>query len=208
MPKAKRVLGPHERCRRDDERLATFTRLPSRAHSHPLPRICLGDFFIHGIGGGKYDEVTDAIIRNFFGIEPPAYQVLSATLHLPLPAFPATDEDVTRAERRVRDLRWNPHMFVTSGKGGELVERHAALSANEPPYRDHTAREVWFRELQQVKVKMRTLVSIQAQDAEAELARLRAEAAANAILKRRDYSWVLYPEATLRPFMQRFLDLQ
>src|SRR5262249_26691973 len=23
-------------------------------------RVCLGDFFIHGIGGGKYDEVTDA----------------------------------------------------------------------------------------------------------------------------------------------------
>ena len=33
-------------------------------------RVCLGDFFIHGIGGGKYDEVTDAIIRDYFGIEP------------------------------------------------------------------------------------------------------------------------------------------
>ena len=36
-------------------------------------RLCLGDFFIHGIGGGKYDEVTDAIIRDYFGVEPPAY---------------------------------------------------------------------------------------------------------------------------------------
>src|SRR5262249_28308050 len=53
-------------------------------------RVCLGDFFIHGIGGGKYDEVTDTIIREYFGIEPPAYQVLSATLHLPLPCFPST----------------------------------------------------------------------------------------------------------------------
>ncbi len=78
-------------------------------------RVCLGDFFIHGIGGGKYDEVTDAIIRDYFGIEPPAYQVLSATLHLPLPAFPATGDDVKRAERRVRDLHWNPQMFVVPG---------------------------------------------------------------------------------------------
>src|SRR5207244_11160094 len=45
-------------------------------------RVCLGDFFIHGIGGGKYDEVTDVIIRDYFGLDPPAYQVLSATLHL------------------------------------------------------------------------------------------------------------------------------
>ena len=26
-------------------------------------RLCVADFFIHGIGGGKYDEVTDRIIR-------------------------------------------------------------------------------------------------------------------------------------------------
>ena len=29
----------------------------------------------------------------------------------------------------------------------------------------------------------------------------------NAILRRRDYSWVLYPEETLRPFLQRLLDV-
>jgi hypothetical protein len=32
-----------------------------------------------------------------------------------------------------------------------------------------------------------------------------AEAAANAKLRRRDFAWVLYPEATLRPFLQGFL---
>src|SRR5205085_10460682 len=74
-------------------------------------RVCLGDFFIHGIGGGKYDEVTDAIIRDYFGIEPPAYQVLSATLHLPLPGFPGTSADVERAERRLRDLTWNAQRY-------------------------------------------------------------------------------------------------
>src|SRR5207253_6987088 len=71
-------------------------------------RVCLGDFFIHGIGGGKYDEVTDAIIRGYFGVEPPAYQVLSATLHLPLPGFPSTAANAGRAERLVRDLTPNP----------------------------------------------------------------------------------------------------
>ena len=69
--------------------------------------MCLGDFFIHGIGGGKYDEATDAIIRDYFVIEPPAYQVLSATLHLPLPGFASGPEDVKSARRLVRDLRRN-----------------------------------------------------------------------------------------------------
>ena len=44
-------------------------------------------------------------------------------------------------------------------------------------------------------------------EAAAELRRVREEAHANAVLHRRDYAWVLYPEGTLRPFLQRFLAL-
>jgi len=62
---------------------------PPRALTLTLfARLILGDFFIHGIGGGKYDEVTDQIIRDYFGIDPPAFQVVSGTLHLPFPKFP------------------------------------------------------------------------------------------------------------------------
>ena len=42
-------------------------------------RLCLADGFIHGIGGGTYDQVTDDIIRRYYGIEPPGYTVVSAT---------------------------------------------------------------------------------------------------------------------------------
>ena len=173
-------------------------------------RVCLGDFFIHGIGGGKYDEVADAIIRDYFGIEPPAYQVLSATLHLPLPAFPSTADDLTHAERRVRDLRWNPQRHLSAEQLANpdvkaLVEAHAALAASEPPYAAHAARREWFRALQSSADRLRPLVAGQVPVAEAESARVRSEVDANAILQRRDYPWVLYPEETLRPFLQRFL---
>jgi hypothetical protein len=172
--------------------------------------VCLGDFFIHGIGGGKYDEVTDAIIRDYFGIAPPAYQVLSATLHLPLPTFPSTTNDLKRAERRVRDLKWNPQRYLTVEQRANpdvrrLVEAHTALAANEPPYRDHQARREWFQKLQRLTERLRPLVAGLVPHAEAELARVRSEVNANAILERRDYSWVLYPEEPLRPFLQRFL---
>jgi hypothetical protein len=175
-------------------------------------RVCLGDFFIHGIGGGKYDEVTDAIIRDYFGIEPPAYQVLSATLHLPLPGFPATDADVERAERHVRDLTWNPQRHLSPENTARpevaaLVREKAARAAAEPPAGDHPARREWFRELARVTEQLRPLVGEQIAAAEVALARTRAGAHANAILRRRDYSWVLYPEETLRPFLQRFLDV-
>lgn len=173
-------------------------------------RVCLGDFFIHGIGGGKYDEVTDSIIRDYFGIDPPAYQVLSATLHLPLRAFPSTPDDRARAERRVRDLLWNPQRHLNAEQLARpdvkaLAEAHAALARSEPPYGRHFERKEWFREFQRIEDRLRPFVTDQVPGAEAELARVRSEVGANEILQRRDYSWVLYPEETLRPFLQRFL---
>ncbi len=47
-------------------------------------RLALGDLFIHGIGGAKYDEVTDLLMERFFGVEPPGFLVLSGTLYLPI----------------------------------------------------------------------------------------------------------------------------
>src|SRR6185312_5325259 len=100
-------------------------------------RLCLGDLFIHGIGGGKYDEATDAIIRDYFGIEPPGYQVLSATLHLPLEGFAAAPADRERAERLVRDLHWNPQRHVPARdlnpRALRLVADRISLASNEPP---------------------------------------------------------------------------
>ncbi len=46
-------------------------------------RLIVGDAFIHGIGGGKYDQLTDAIIQEFFGVTPPPVIVASATMRLP-----------------------------------------------------------------------------------------------------------------------------
>lgn len=175
-------------------------------------RVCLGDFFIHGIGGGKYDEVTDAIIRDYFGLEPPAYQVLSATLHLPLPGLTTTADDAARQARLVRDLHWNPQRHLTPETArrpevAALVAERAALVAADPPHGAHAERRAWFRALQAVTERLRPFVGEQVPRAEGELERMRAEAAANAVLRRRDYSWVLYPEETLRPFLQRFLDV-
>ena len=47
-------------------------------------RFLLGDLFIHGIGGAKYDELGDEISRRFFGIEPPGFLTVSMTLWLGL----------------------------------------------------------------------------------------------------------------------------
>ncbi len=46
-------------------------------------RLCLVDQFVHGIGGARYDQVTDRLIARHFKIEPPHFCVTTGTLYFP-----------------------------------------------------------------------------------------------------------------------------
>jgi hypothetical protein len=46
-------------------------------------RLLLADQFVHGIGGGRYDQVTDRLIASHFGIDPPRFSVTTATMYFP-----------------------------------------------------------------------------------------------------------------------------
>jgi hypothetical protein len=169
-------------------------------------RLVLGDFFIHGIGGAKYDEVTDRIIREYFGIDPPAYQVVTGTLHLPFPLFPHSSADVRQLERLRRDLDWNPHRHLTAAEQSRpdvaaLLSRRESLRASQPATK--AVRRKHFRDQRSVVEALRPLVADRAAAADRELATARVESAANAVLTRRDYAWVLYPREVLVPFLKK-----
>jgi len=46
-------------------------------------RLLVVDQFVHGIGGGRYDQVTDRVLLNHFGIQPPRFAVATGTLFFP-----------------------------------------------------------------------------------------------------------------------------
>lgn len=46
-------------------------------------RVCAADQFVHGIGGGRYDQVLDRLINSHFRVPPPAFSVATATLRFP-----------------------------------------------------------------------------------------------------------------------------
>jgi hypothetical protein len=166
-------------------------------------RLGLADGFIHGIGGGKYDEVTDEIIRRFFRLEPPGYAVVSATVRLPIRRFPATAEALHQAERQVRDLEWNPQRFPeASRRAPELVAEKARLIRAEPV--EHADRRAWFRALQRVTRALRPAVADRLRSATQNTKRARAELAANEILGSREYGWPLFPEGFLRNSLSQY----
>lgn len=88
-------------------------RIRSRAVITTLwARWCLSDLFIHGIGGAKYDRVTDAIIRELFGCEPPAFCTATATLHLPVPKPSTEPRDLMLIRQELRDLEFHPEKHI------------------------------------------------------------------------------------------------
>ena len=103
-------------------------------------RLVLCDLFLHGIGGAKYDELTDAIIRRSMGIEPPSYLTATATIQLPLEYPRVSEDELCRAQREERELRFH----------AEHVAGDAALVAQETtPGGDAAPRraEAWHREI-------------------------------------------------------------
>lgn len=55
---------------------------PKAAFITLLLRMFCSDFFIHGMGGAKYDAFTDLFIEGYFGLTPPPYGCTSASLYL------------------------------------------------------------------------------------------------------------------------------
>jgi hypothetical protein len=183
-------------------------KVRSRALTTTLyARLFLGDLFLHGIGGGKYDELTDELIRRFYGLEPPAYIVLSATRWLPLPAAPVGPEDRRRLIRELRDVHYNPQRRL-----GELdhdaglralAERKQEWIARQPA--DAAGRRRRFEALRALTAQLRAPLADREHRLREDLGLCERQLRANAVLHRRDYAFCLYPEAVLRPFCTQFL---
>ena len=99
-------------------------RLRTRALTTTLfARLCLADLFVHGIGGAKYDEMTDRIIARFFEMPAPRFVTMSATVHLPIATlFDVTRNDITRLKQQARDLEFNSDRHLATGATGKVAE--------------------------------------------------------------------------------------
>ena len=99
-------------------------------------RLFISDLFIHGLGGAKYDLVTDEIIREFFKVEPPHFLVVSCTLYLDFKSSLGTsDSKISALKKKIRDLEFNPERYVDELsltkkeeiQIGKLAEKKTAL---------------------------------------------------------------------------------
>ena len=143
---------PATRLRRDAqealEALEPFVIRPRALTLTLWARLLAADLFVHGIGGAKYDRITDRILLSYYGCRPPAFAAVSATLRLPLPLFSVSQADLTAARRDLRDLEYNPWRHIQKIRP-DLLRRRSGLVRESLDFREDGAPRLVRRELWQ-----------------------------------------------------------
>jgi hypothetical protein len=186
---------------------ATGVKIRSRALITTLfARLVLGDLFVHGIGGAKYDELTDLMIGRFFGLAPPRYLVLSGTLLLPIERDSVSEEQVLAVRQRLRQLIYHPekHVDWSDVPPARRADIEALIAEKQkwiatPQTRDNAKRRC--QAIRRVNEALQPWLNPQRQRLEQQRQRLADTLRAEQLLASREYAFCLYPEETLRSFL-------
>ena len=162
-------------------------------------RLLVADFFIHGVGGGKYDQVTDDVFRRFFGIEPPAYAVASMTVYLPLGAHVVRDEEIEQAAMTLNRIKHNPDQMLDEVEF-ETAEEHSRAAALAQEKSDlveeiratDADRKTIGRKIREVNDELAAMLAPIERQLQDELAQLRQLREASEILTDRTYPYCFW----------------
>jgi hypothetical protein len=164
-------------------------------------RLGVCDLFIHGLGGGRYDPVTEAWFAAWLpGAAPLApVAVVSATLTLPLDERVPDPGEIARARWLAHRARHDP---AAIGDRAAAAAKAAAIHAVRHA-RGRTARLAAYRDLQSLLAEYRRHRA----EALADLDRRAADAAAvsrrSAVVHERTWPCPLYPPGALAALRDR-----
>jgi hypothetical protein len=163
-------------------------------------RLLLGDLFVHGIGGAKYDQVTDLLMQRFFGLTPPGYLTATATLRLPIRQEAVTVDDARRIDHQLRELAYHPERFLDANDraADQIVEEKRKWIAVLPTRENARQR---CRAIHEANERLQPWVAdrwkqlLEQRDHVADVLR------AQAVLNSREYAFCLYPADSLQALM-------
>jgi hypothetical protein len=219
-------LSPELKPERALEQLQTLFnegwRIRSRALTTTLfARLYLSDLFIHGIGGAKYDEMTDRLMSRFYGVDAPGYLTLSGTWHLPLnSAYDLAEDRKQSLQQELRDLKYNPERILGDSFPEEmqslcdekqtLIDEQKRVEAGErlgDSQREHHRRGCErYRRLKAINKNLAQIAGHKQNEFQKELDQVQSRIDANQILNSREYSFVLFPEEKLKTAMTALTD--
>jgi hypothetical protein len=165
-------------------------------------RLLLADLFIHGIGGARYDRITDELFQSYFEITPPAMACVSATLRLSVATTVRARADYSAALHAARDLRFNPQRHLPPETVADLADAKSERIAEGQRLRNHEpanrrARLDVFQSVRALNARMLERDHAAVRAADAHVAACRQAAQSYAAASDRSYFFAMHRRADL-----------
>lgn len=156
-------------------------------------RLILSDLFIHGIGGGKYDQLGDRIIENFYGVKSPEFMVISATILLPPARTERQPQMFGELKRQIRDTYYQPERFVDLSSDGDseqalLVAEKRSLLANVPEQN----KKAWHDRVSEINAKLSSELESVRDELRMRLVEAEKKEASESILASREHPFCVF----------------
>ena len=154
-------------------------------------RVLACDLFLHGIGGAKYDELTDQIIERFFEISAPEFLTLTATFRHSCVDDQVERAELARLENHLRDLDFHPEKFLVNPSSDSLnwIKRKEKWIQTELPRKSRLERHQKIVECNQ---QLGTLLVDAKRNAKKQLSELKLEFENQKILNSRELSFCIF----------------
>ncbi len=181
-------------------------------------RLFASDLFMHGIGGAKYDQLTDMILCDWLGlVNAPSYAVASATIRLGIDVHSEETQSPDSIRQKWWHDRFHAEQFLHANEGSTSAHRIYGLEGVQKQLSELSRKKLqlletipergskldWHREITDVNRRMENAI-------EPYLARLRDQlpfaeqlARQRAIASSREYSMIVFPEKQLVQTLSR-----
>jgi hypothetical protein len=170
-------------------------------------RLFVSDLFVHGIGGARYDEMTEDFVQRFFGVELPPACCVSATAYLPLPRHGVDRRTLAAARHAQHDLRFNPQRHLSDlsrswlERRAELIRASRRLSLERCAQRAERRRV--FDEIRAVNLELLRSQPAQVATLRQQWVRLERQYRSDLVALDREYFFAFHPRSTMQRLVER-----
>ena len=164
-------------------------------------RLIASDLFIHGIGGSKYDQLTDEIATRFFQVSLPDYLTTSGTFMLQKTTQPISPAAISTQRNLIRQIEFHPEKFIekpTDDASHWINEKRQSIS-QELPAGKRLARHLSINQANQHLSKHVSNIVNQQQQL---LQQMIEQSPNSKILNSREFSFCLYDQSLMAELIQ------
>ena len=158
-------------------------------------RMVLSDIFIHGIGGAKYDQLTDSIASQFFGAAPPEFMTISATMKIKNDFELPDRADLIAMRQLRREVEFHPETLIhdiTPQAQAIIQSKQNWISGTNASSGDAKARHEAIREANEL---LQPFTNPSFAELSEKIAATAGELRKSAVLNSREYSFALFDES-------------